>query len=141
MVCLWSKPSLTELPAAARHHQVSSGDGYVGELLSGIKRIRTFSRLKRQGGISFKMLQGKRALSRTEERIYWFFLGCGRILRVPLELRLVSQGPTRVASGKSSLHASCQGPLGIPFQLVLRPRYSSDGEARTSGSSPVLTWI
>ena len=37
------------------------------------------------------------------------------------------------ASGKSSLHASCTGPLGIPLQLLLQPRSSSTVEARTSG--------
>ena len=35
---------------------------------------------------------------------------------VPLELRRGPQGPAHVASEKSSLHASCEGPLGIPLQ-------------------------
>ena len=49
--------------------------------------------------------------------------------------------PAPVASEKSSLHSSCEGPLGIPLQsgqgiwphLKLRPE--------PQGSSPVLTWI
>ena len=39
----------------------------------------------------------------------------------------------RVASGKFSLHASCDGPLRIPLQSLLGPRSSSGVEARTSG--------
>ena len=52
---------------------------------------------------------------------------------VPLELRQGTQGPTCVASGKSSLHASCEGPLGISLQSVPGPRSSSGAEVRTSG--------
>ena len=37
-----------------------------------------------------------------------------------------------MASGKSSLHASCERTLGIPLQLVPGPRSSSGTEARTS---------
>ena len=44
-----------------------------------------------------------------------------------------TSGSSRVASGKSSLHASCEGPLGIPLQSVQGPRASSRVEARTSG--------
>ena len=35
--------------------------------------------------------------------------------QVPLELRRGPQGPALVASGKASLHASSEGPLGIPL--------------------------
>ena len=65
---------------------------------------KTLSRLKREGGISLKMLQLKRASSRVDGRISWFFLSCGRKLGVPLKL---PQGTDRVASGKSSLYESC----------------------------------
>ena len=41
--------------------------------------------------------------------------------------------PLMVASGKSSLHVNCEGPLGIPLQSLLRPRSSSGVETRTSG--------
>ena len=67
----------------------------------------------------------------------------GENLLVFLELRQqtwgsfqVTMGTSRPAhgdSGKSSLHASCTGPLGIPLQLLLQPRSSSTVEARTSG--------
>ena len=86
-----------------------SGDGYVGELLE----------LKRD--------------SSRVEWIIWFFTSCGRKFGVPIELLWGSQGAARVASGESSLHESCEGPLRIPLQSVLGPMSSSGAEARTSG--------
>ena len=85
------------------------------------------------GWISLETPQQKRASSRVEGRISWFFSSCGRKLGVPLELQWGPQGPARVASGKASLHASCEGPLGILLQLLPGPRSSSGAEARTSG--------
>ena len=102
---------------------------------------RTISRLKREGRISLNMPQWKWASSRVEGIISWFFSSCGKKFGVPLELRWVPQGPTRVASGKSSLHASCKGSLRIPLQSVPDPRSSSGAEEQPQGSSPVLTWI
>ena len=84
-------------------------------------------------GISLKMPQWKRSSSGLEGRISWFFSSCGSKHGFSLELRWRPQRPTRVASGKSSLHVSCEGPLGIPLQSVPRPRSSSGVEARTSG--------
>ena len=52
---------------------------------------------------------------------------------VSLELQREPQGPARVASGKLSLHLSCEGPFGIPLQLVQGHRASSRVEAGTSG--------
>ena len=101
-------------------------------------------RLKNEAGISLKPLQQKRASSHVEWRISWFFLSCSMKLGVPLELRWGPQGPTRVASGKSSLHACCEGPLGIPLQSVLGPRSSSGVESRTSGflsSTDMDLWV
>ena len=74
----------------------------------------------------------KRASSRIEGRISWFFSSCNSKRGVPLELRWVPQGPSHVASGKSSLHASCEGPLGIPLQ-------SFPGSRSSSGTSGFLS--
>ena len=90
-------------------------------------------RLKRVGGISVETPQPKRATSRVEERISWFFSICDTKLGVPLKLGQRPQGPTCVASGKSSLHVSCEGPLGIPLQSLPGSRSSSGAEAATSG--------
>ena len=94
---------------------------------------RTLSRLKREGGISLETLQRKRASSRVEGRISWFFSSCSRKLGVPLELEWGPHGCTHVASGKFNLHASSEGQLRIPLQSVLGPTSSCVAEARSSG--------
>ena len=94
---------------------------------------RTLSRLKSEGEISLKTLQWTRASSRVEERISWFFRNLGRKLGIPLELGRRPWEHACVASGKSSLHASCQGPLGIPLHSLPWSSSSSGVEARTSG--------
>ena len=38
-----------------------------------------------------------------------------------------------MATGKASLHASCEGPLGIPLQSVLSPKASCGVEAGSKG--------
>ena len=43
------------------------------------------------------------------------------------------QGPARVASGKSSLHVNCEGPLEIALQFVASSMSSSGIETGTSG--------
>ena len=102
---------------------------------------KTFRGSRRKVGFPSRRCSGKGAHIALRGE----FPGCSQVVAVKSGFPLSYDGdfrdPAYVASGMSSLHASCQGPLGIPFQLVLRPRYSSDGEARTSGSSPVLTWI
>uniref|UniRef100_A0A8C2QZI5 Uncharacterized protein n=1 Tax=Capra hircus TaxID=9925 RepID=A0A8C2QZI5_CAPHI len=65
-------------------------------------------------------------------KISWIFWSCGRKHGVSLELGLEPQGPALVASGKSSLHAICEGPLRIPLQLVPGTRSSSGADAGTS---------
>ena len=102
---------------------------------------RTLSRLKREGVISLETPQWKRATSRIEGSISWFFSSCCRNLGVPLELRLGPQGPYCVASGKSSLHASCKGPLGIPLQSLPGPMSLLEMRLEHQGSSQRLTCI
>ena len=79
--------------------------------------------------ISLETPQGERASAHVQGRISWFFSSCGE---VPLEFRR-DQGPTHGASGRSSLHASHEGPLKIPLQSLPGPRSSSGVEAGTSG--------
>ena len=93
---------------------------------------RNLSALRREGGISLEKPQWKRALAPIEGKSpdFFFFLSCGGVL---LELQWGTQGPAHVASGKSSLHASCEGPLRIPLQSLPGLRSSSGVEAGTSG--------
>ena len=85
-----------------------------------------------EGGISLETMQWKRASSQVEGRNSCFFYSCEIILGVPLELHQGSQGPVRVAPGKSSLHASFEGPFRIPLQSMPGARSSSGAEAATS---------
>ena len=93
---------------------------------------RTLARLNTEGGISLETAKRKRASSHVEGRNSCFFSSCEIILGVPLELRQGSQGPVRVAPGKSSLHASFEGPFRIPLQSMPGARSSSGAEAATS---------
>ena len=77
--------------------------------------------------------QWKRASSRIEGRISWFFSSCGRKLGVPLELQQGPQGPAHVASGNSILHLSCEGLLWIPLLSLPWPKSASGHEAGISG--------
>ena len=97
-------------------------------------------RLRREGEISLMVPQRKWATSHVEG-IIWFFSSCSMNLGVPLGLRRGSQGPARVASGKSSLYARCEGPLRIPLQSVLGLCPHLELRPEPQGSSPVLTWI
>ena len=94
---------------------------------------KTFSRLKGEGGLSPKMPQLKRVSSRLKGRISWFYSSCGSILGVRLEIQQGPQGPACGASGKSSLHASHEGPLGIPLQSLPGPWSSYGVEGGSSG--------
>ena len=91
------------------------------------------SRLRREDAIFPEMLHWKRASSRVEGRINWFFSSCGGTLGVSIDLQWRPQGPNHVASGKSSLHASYERALGIPLQWVTGVRSSSGAQAGTSG--------
>ena len=75
----------------------------------------------------------EKASSRVEGRVSWFFSSCSRNPGVPLELRQGPQEMAPVASGKSCLRASYEGPLWIPLQSVPGPRSPSEAEAATSG--------
>ena len=96
-----------------------------GNFLSCIKGVKDPFESQREGGISLEKPQQKRASSRVVGRISWFFSCCGKKLGVALELWQGPQGPAPVASGKSRVLASYEGPLGIPLQAVPGPRSSS----------------
>ena len=68
---------------------LSSGDENHGEALELHKWCQALlSNFKREFGIVLKALQGKRASSRVEGEISWFFSSCLGTLEVPLNLRL-----------------------------------------------------
>ena len=65
------------------------------------------------------------------------FPGCSQVVAVKSGFPLSYDGdfrdPAYVASGMSSLHASCEGPLQIPLPSVPDPRTSFGAEATNSG--------
>ena len=74
----------------------------------------------------------EKSSSRVEGRIFWFFFELWQQSGFPLELQWEPNGPARGASGMSSVHASCEGTLGIPLQFLSGTRSTSGIEAGTS---------
>ena len=65
------------------------------------------SRLKREVGISLETLQWKRASSRVEGRISWFFSSFGGKIGSLTSYNRNLRDPLMGASGTSSLHVRC----------------------------------
>ena len=76
---------------------------------------RNLLKIKRESEISLEMPQWKRASSRVEWTISCFFSSFDSKFGIHLELRRGPHGPSRRATGKSSVYASCDVPLGIPL--------------------------
>ena len=83
------------------------------------------------GGISWFLGVGQ-SQTRLKRLSHSSSSGGGERLAILLQLHHGTQGTTRVASGKSSLNASCEGPLRIPLQSMQGPRSSSRVVAETS---------
>ena len=88
----------------------------------------TVSNFKREHGISLETLQWERASSGDDGGTSWFFSSCGGIL----ELRPGTQGASRVAPGKSNLHLSFVGELGIALKSLQGKKISSRLVSRNS---------
>ena len=73
----------------------------------------TLSRFMGERGIPLETLLWKRASSRVEGRISWFFWSCGGKLGFPLEFRRRPQGPARIASENSGHFPSYKGTSGL----------------------------
>ena len=92
----------------------------------------TLSRFQRERWISLVTLLWKRASSRLEGRISWFFLSCGGKLGVPLKLRQGPLRPARVASEKLGLFLSCDGHIRIPLESLPANRTMSQIQSGNS---------
>ena len=112
---------------------LSSGNGYVGELLELHQECQEpFQGSRGKVGFLSRCCSGKGPyLALRGESPGFFRVAAGNLgflssynedLRDPL-----------IASRTSSLHASCEGPLGIPLQSVQGPRSSSRFKAGSSG--------
>ena len=85
-----------------------------GNFLGCILGVKYGSNFKRERGIFLEMLQREGASSHDDGDTSWFFSSCGG----NLELCWGSQGACHVAPGKSSLHLSCEGKLGIALESL-----------------------
>ena len=80
--------------------------GILGNFLSCIRHVQDPFEAQEGRWDFSRDMQWRRASSRVKGIISWFFSSCVRKLGVPLLFQRGPQGPTRVAAGKSSLHAS-----------------------------------
>ena len=91
-------------------------DGDLWAPLSCLKGVKFLSSFEREPGIAFEVLQEKRASSCLDGGILWFASSCGWRLEIPLQVPRGPQGASRVASGKSSIHSSCEGECGSALE-------------------------
>ena len=72
--------------------------------------------LREDSGLLSRPCRKRRASSRDDRGISWFFASFGRKFGVSLELQLGTQGASHVAPEKSSLHLTCDGECGISLE-------------------------
>ena len=114
------------------------GDAYEGNFLSCSKGGKDPCKVQ-EGRHDFprEATTEKGLISPARENLLIFL----DLRQVPLELQQGPQGPAGVASGKNSLHASCEGPLQIPLQSVSGLGPSLEERPKLEVLSPVLKWI
>ena len=96
---------------------LSSWDGYLLEPTEWPKGSQaSCGVLRAYSGLFSRPYRKRRASSRDDGGISWFFSSCGVTCGVSLELRRVNQGVCRVAPGMSSLHSSCEGERSIALE-------------------------
>ena len=117
---------------------LSSGDGYVGELLELQQGCEDPFEVPRLDVISLETLQRKRASSRLEGRTSWIFSSCGRCSRLIMRTSGTRSGGLRKGQSPCELHEGLSGFLSRRCR-GLRPCVESVMEPEVS--SNVLTWI
>ena len=86
-----------------------SGDGYVEELLELPQGCQgSFCDSRGKMGFLSRSRNGKGPHLSLRGESPGFSSSCGWKLRIPLELHLGHQGPTRITSGKSVFHVRCE---------------------------------
>ena len=118
---------------------LSSGDGYVGELLELQQGCEEpFGSSRGLGVISLETPQRKWASSRLEGRTSWIFSSCGRCSRLTTGTSGTRSGGLRKGQSPCELLGGLSGFLSRRCR-GLRPCAESVPEPEDS--SPVLTWI
>ena len=110
---------------------ISNCDGDLWAPLSCLKGVKFLFSFERAPGIALDVLQEKRASPCVDGSISWFVSTCGWRLEIPLQVPRGTQGKTRVASGKSSLHSSgiARASVGMLWShgREIRPQFSWKG--------------
>ena len=89
----------------------------------------TVLNFKMEHGICLQTWQQERASTGDDRGTSCFFSSCGGIL----ELQRRTQGASRVPLGKSNLHSSSEGELGIALESLQGNKTSSGVVSRNSG--------
>ena len=74
--------------------------------------------LREDSGLLSRPCRKRRASSRDDRQISWFFSSCCATFGVFLELPWGTKGDSRVVPGKSSLHLSCKGERGFALDSL-----------------------
>ena len=117
---------------------LSSGDGYVGELLELQQGCEGPLELQMLGVISLETPQRKWASSRLDGRTSWIFSSCGRCSRLTMGTSGTRSGGLRKGQSPCEMLGGLSGFLSRRC-LGLRPCVETVPEPEDS--SPVLTWI
>ena len=95
-------------------------------------------------GLLSRPCRKRRASFRDDGGISWFLSSCGTMCGVSLELWLGTQGASRVAPGKSSLHSICEGERSIALesrQGNRTSRFLEGGISRSFSSCSRKPWV
>ena len=118
---------------------LSSGDGYVGELLELQQGCDgTLWKYQMLDVISLKTPQRKWALSRLEGRTSWIFSRCGRCSRLTTGTSGTRSGGLREGQSPCELLGGLSGFLSRRSRGL---RHCVESVPEPEDSSPVMTWI
>ena len=124
---------------------LSSGDGYVGELLvlpQGCQKPFQGSRGKveflseRVPEVPAETPQGKEASSHIEGRISWFYSSWGKEIGVPLKLQRGPLGTRSCSLRKARLHVNCEGPHTVLSRINVQLGHGPSAEATAPAPQP-----
>ena len=114
---------------------LSSCHGYLLEIIDWPQRSQASCGILRgDSALLSRPCRKRRASFHDDRGISWFFSHCGATCEVSLELPKGTQGASRVAPGKSSLHLSCEERLGIALESRQSNRASIHDEGGISRS-------
>ena len=124
---------------------LSSCDGYVLEPIEWAKGSQaSCGVLRGDSGLLSRPCRKRSALSRDNGGILCFFSRCHVTCGVALELTRGTQGASRVAPGKSSLHSSCAGKHSISLESRKgnwASRRTEGGISRSFSSCGRKPWV